>query len=159
MEFREEITIFVLVFAFLVLTVPIIILSSHGYADGKFEIFQKVFDKFYDNNTIEIEYRRGIFKESLDEIKRLNRQQRLGKYSVEYGVTRFADLSEEEFNESYLKQISDKQIKSTKIAKNMENIWKQFDFKNGTILNSTSLSYPLRVDWYVNWSVITNVVQ
>lgn len=89
-----------------------------------------------------------MLKQSLSKIKKLNGAPLECNLSAVYGVTSFADLPPIEFKQRHLKLSTKDSIRNNRIpgTKDIPS-WSRFSFINGTKLNSSSMTLPLKVDW------------
>nr|XP_018896315.1 PREDICTED: serine/threonine-protein kinase PRP4 homolog [Bemisia tabaci] len=76
-------------------------------AGAQFEVFKQTWGKNY-ATAEEEEKRFKIFEKNLAEIKRLNDQRAEREDTAVFGVNKFADLTEEEFEEKYVMSASQK---------------------------------------------------
>lgn len=112
-----------------------VVISTHqknnlDLEEKKFGIFMAQHGKKYDSDE-EYQYRLGVFKQNLQKIKLL---QEYEEGTATYGVTRFADLTEEEFSGHSLGLRPDlkRKFKSVKQANipNLPKLPDEFDWRN-----------------------------
>jgi len=87
----------------------ITLVFSHGNSVEDFFQFLKLYNKNYSPDELPIRYQN--FKASKHEIRRLNEEARESGLNTKFGITKFADLSKEEFKSKMMgyKKISDTQ--------------------------------------------------
>uniref|UniRef100_A0A914E210 Uncharacterized protein n=1 Tax=Acrobeloides nanus TaxID=290746 RepID=A0A914E210_9BILA len=104
----------------------------------KFEEYKIKFGKKY-NNQEEENQRYSTFKTQLEEIERLNRQEKLS--NTTFGVNEFADMSDEEFKKMLLPIGSVKKYKEN--SKFIKPLPQHLEKANGHSLDD----YPAHFDW------------
>jgi len=86
-----------MIFAFLAIVAIAFAVQPHTEARQQFLAFQKEYNKVYKTNA-EFEHRFGVFQENLKKAAELQLKNPL----AEFGVTKFSDLTHEEFSNFYL---------------------------------------------------------
>jgi len=98
--------------------------------EKKFGAFMAQYEKSYETDE-EYQYRLGVFKQNMQKIKLL---QQYEEGTAQYGVTRFADLTEEEYSKHYLGLRPDlrrkhKSVKQAEIP-NIPTLPEEFDWRH-----------------------------
>lgn len=130
---REEIVILTLIFCFCMFTIPLILITANEN--------RKV------NRIKPIEIRKDFnelgFKQQvlIDSISVLESQRKESRITL----IDLINSTDDDLHKHYpnLKIGSH----SSASPKQVRNVWKKFEFTNGTVLKSKSLRLPLKVDW------------
>lgn len=73
--------------------------------------------------------------------------QRKHNLSAVFGVTKFSDMSKEEFLEKYLQKDLYLRIRNNSILKENTHSSEENDLKNNVIVKRAAISLPKKVDW------------
>jgi cathepsin L len=108
--------------------------ESNSELDDHWETFKTTYGKRYDSHSESL--RRLIWESNLEFIQRHNMEYDLGKHSYSLGINEFADLTQEEFQQSFLSSNMDLDDDDANDATS-SNFMTPLNVK----------SYPTSVDW------------
>lgn len=136
---REEILILTLIFCFCMFTIPVILMSatasSHHHGG----------DLTHHRTFAELTLKERALIESIYILEDLSQHPSSSNSSSAV----FADILDET-DETFFKKYESnlRQNFTFKVSKKqMRNVWSKFKLVNGTMLRSSSLRLPLKVDW------------
>lgn len=129
---REEILILSLIFSFCVITIPIILMTAsknHGELT-KHRTFE------------ELTMKERALIESINILEDLNKRNNVSSAN-------FSDILNETDEKIFKKYENNLRQSATFNVpkKQIRNVWSKFKLANGTVLKSSSLRLPLKVDW------------
>jgi len=119
-KYTRELKVLSFLFFLAAIYVPLDIWISGVKAERKFAIFKALHSKNYDSSPFEDLYRAKVFKRSLEIIGKLNGHDKKAKY----GMTRFSDMTGEEFESKFLNFKADKATMfGVTSSSSMERLW------------------------------------
>lgn len=129
---REEIVILTSIFCFCMFTIPLILITANE--NRKVNRIKPIVHKDFN----ELGFKQQVL---IDSISVLESQRNESKITL---IDLF-NSAEDDLRKHYsnLKTGSH----SGASSKQVRNVWKRFEFTNGTVLKSESLRLPLKVDW------------
>lgn len=129
---REEIVILTLIFCFCMFTIPLILITANE--NRKVNRIKPIVHKDFN----ELGFKQQVL---IDSISVLESQRNESKITL----IDLINATEDDLRKHY----PNLEIGSHSSASTIQvrNVWKRFEFTNGTVLKSESLRLPLRVDW------------
>lgn len=131
------------VVALLCIGIPVHINNTTNNHNLNFDEYIHKYNKSYKSGTPQYNHRLNIFKESLREIEKLNRgtlracpECKDDGELARYGLTKFSDLTKEEFVDLYLQPPQNKTLKTQLKSKQVTRLPRRVDWRDAGVVSS-----------------------